>query len=54
MIQVITRTGTHIRDVVPTQIRREAYVESRRDRWKQPYILQAKLATGKTSTPSLP
>lgn len=53
-MQVITRLTKSVRDVIPTQARREAYVESRRDNWKQPYILQAKLATGKTSTPSLP
>lgn len=53
-MQVITRTQTHLRDVVPTQAKREAYVAERRNFRKQPYILQAKLATGKTSTPSLP
>lgn len=51
-IQVIDRAENHVNDVIPTQAKREAYVQSRRDAWDEKAKLDYKLANGKTSTPN--
>ena len=50
-IQVIDRTANHVNDVIPTKTKREAYVASRIEAWKERAKLDYKLANGKTSTP---